>query len=424
MGIINFITGQILSNAGILFGILALTGLLILKRPIQEVVTGVTKTIIGYLIIVAGAGMVSDICTPIASWISTILSVEGVQPSQWPVMSIGMSKFGSEVGLCFLFAFILNLLLARFTPLKGVNVTGHLMLFTVAWIVPFVAGFGYSGKALVLVATIICGLQFWLGTTFIYPFMKKRITSDYSLGMLDLSSIAITSWISPIIGDPNKTCNDIEVPDSLSWIRDSIVLIGVMGAIIWLIIGLLAGQQAVQKFAVDTNWIIYLLMLGVKFSAGIAIILYGVRMLIAEIVPALNGLTDKLIPGAILGLDFPTVFNFAPTAVFIGFFFKLIGAIIGTVCMIAMGLPVVILPSVFNDFWDGAIIGVFADRFGGRRAAILVPLILGIVIQFGWALVFPISGKLFTGAGALMDYADNAFFGPIIAFVLRIFTGS
>ncbi len=423
MTVLEFITSQVFGNAAVLFGLVSLVGLVLQRKPVQDVVMGVTKTIMGFLILLAGATMLSDICQPIARWIGVLLGVEGVQPNMWVVLSLGMSKFGTQVGLALLLGFALNLLLARLTPWKGVNVTGHIMLLWAAWVVAVLGGLGFSGSVLVGLGALLCGLQYWLSPVLIRNFMKDRLTPEWSLCMPNISGVALTAWLSRLVGDPEKSCEEIKVSDRFAWVRDSVVSIAVFGAVIWVVLGTLAGPAAVQEFSGDQHWLIYLVLLGVKFSAGIAVVLYGVRMLIAEIVPAFNGIAERLIPGAVMALDYPTVFHFAPTAVFLGFFFKLLGAVVGTLAQAAMRLPVVVMPSVFMDFWDGALMGVFADRFGGRRAVLVVPFLLGFIFQFGWALMYPLSGSVLMGAKVAMDYPDCGVFGPIVFGLLRLLTG-
>ncbi len=422
MSILEIIATQVIGEPVILFAIVALIGLILLKKPIEDVVVGVAKTMIGFLILTTGADLLTAVVTPIAAWINAILGVEGVQPTMWAVLSTGMAEYGSVIGTALLIGFALNLLLARITPLKGVNITGHIMLLFAAWATTFLAGFGLGSTALVIVAGVFCALQYWLTPSIIRHFMKDKLTADYSLCMPNVSGIALTSWLSPLIGDPRKNFQDIEVPDRLNWVRDSVVSIAIFGSVLWFALGLLAGPAVVAESTGGQNWIIFLILHGVKFSAGVAVVLYGVRMLLGEIVPAFQGIAKRVIPGAVLALDYPTVYHFSPTAVFVGFFSKLFGAIVGTLLQLLAGLPVIVLPSVFMDFWDGALLGVFADKFGGRRAALLVPFLVGIVVQFIWALAYPHTGGFLTANALAMDYPDTGFISLILGWIMNLFS--
>ncbi len=417
--VILFITNQILGNAAIMFGLVALIGLLLQRKPVSQVVMGTAKTIIGFLILLAGAALLTELTTPVASWIGILLNVQGVQPNMWTVLGISMSEMGTAVGLALLIGFVLNLILARVTPYRFVNVTGHIMLLWSGWTVAVLFGFGLEGWPLIIAGGIICGLFYWLAPTIMYPCLRDHVTDEWSLCMPNITGVVASYWLARLIGEREKGLEDIEVPDSLAWLRDSVVNIAILSMILWLILGILVGRDVVQEAAGGDNWIIFLILMGARFSAGIAVILYGVRMLLAEIVPAFAGIADALFPGALLGLDYPTVFGFSPMAVFVGFLAKLAGAVVGTLLMAAFHTPVVVMPSVFMDFWDGALMGVISDRVGGRRAAIVIPFILGILIQFGWMVMFPLVGGPVGEVVTLIDYPDAAFLSPIYYAVTR-----
>jgi len=412
-GIIAFLSSQILGDAAILFGLVTLIGLLLQRKPVSQVIMGTAKTVIGFLILLEGAMLLTNITTPVASWIGTLLNVQGVQPSMWAVLGISMAELGTAVGVSLLLGFVLNLVLAWITPYRYINVTGHIMLVWGAFLVGVLAGFGMNGLPLLVAGTITCGLSYWLAPTLMYPALKDRVTDEWSLCMPCVTGVLAGYWGGRLIGQQDKGFEDMKVPDYLAWLRDSVVNIAILSMVLWLILGLLVGKDVVQQAAGTQNWIIFLIMMGAKFSGGIAIILYGVRMLIAEIVPAFAGIADKLFPGALLGLDYPTVFGFSPMAVFIGFLAKLLGAIVGTLLMVVFRTPVVVMPSVFMDFWDGALIGVVADRVGGRRAAMVIPFVWGIVTQFGFMLMVPLLGGPLGQMSALNDYPDVGWLTPL-----------
>jgi len=424
-GIVQFIASQIFGNAAIMLGLIALIGLLLLRRPFGDVLKGTVRTIIGYYILLAGAMALTDLVTPLSAWVGQLLGVKGVQPGVWIVFGIGMSDYGSETAIAMLIGFILNLLLARFTRAKTIHITGHIMLIVTAFFVTVAAGYGFNSGQIIVIAAIFSGLYYWLEPWLSHKFMKgnDRLTDEWSLGTGDAVGIAATSWLSKLVGKREESTEDMEFPAGLEWLRDSQIAIAVFSSIVYVVLGLAAGQAAVLKFSGSTNWVMYLLLNGVYFSAALAMLLYGVRILIAEIVPAFAGFSERLIPGAIPGLDYPTTFQFAPTGMFIGYVMNLIGGVLATLVMAALGMPVVILPSIFMNFWSGALFGVFANAWGGRRAAFIAPLILGFVAPFGWALTYQLSGSVLVNAATVTDYTDVTLFGPLYCLFIRLLAG-
>lgn len=65
------------------------------------------------------------------------------------------------------------------------------------------------------------------------------------------------------------------------------------------------------------NYLMQSVTQGLQFGVAVAVILFGVRTILAELVPAFQGIANKVVPGAIPALDAPIVFPFAQNAVLI-----------------------------------------------------------------------------------------------------------
>ena len=421
MAVLNFISTQIFGNAGVLFGLIVLAGLVIRKKSVSDIISGTVKAIAGYYVLCAGCNVLLEAINPVVAWIQQVIGVEGVQPQEFVVQGVVMKEYAGQVGLAVVIGFILNIILAKVTKYKNIAITGHLMLHWSAWIVGMVAATSLPMWAVVVLSGVICGLQYWLSPTIIGYFMRKsgKMTDEYSVYCHEVTGIAFASWFGKLIGNPEKNCKDMSLPKSIEFFRDSTVSMAVLTAIVWFIVGLIAGPDAVQATAGSTNWIIYLLLLGIQFSAGLVTLLLGVRMLIAELVPAFEGIAEKFVPGAVPGLDYPTVFAFSQTAVFIGFIFNVLGGVVATIVMVACHMPIIILPAIWINFWQGGIMGVFADCYGGRRAVIITTFIAGFVSAFGWMFIYPLQGVA-AGCGSVYNYTDSATYGALLAWLIHL----
>nr|WP_070406714.1 MULTISPECIES: PTS transporter subunit IIC [unclassified Spiroplasma] len=129
------------------------------------------------------------------------------------------------------------------------------------------------------------------------------------------------------------------------------------------------------------------------FAAGVEVLLIGVRMFIAEIVPSFKGISQKLVPNAKAVLDCPTMFPYAQNAVLIGFISSFIGGIVGMIITIgivhSIGIQdqsiigwAIVIPSIIPHFFVGATAEVFGNAHGGILGAIFGPFINGILMSF------------------------------------------
>ena len=173
MAVLNFISTQIFGNAGVLFGLIVLAGLVIRKKSVSDIISGTVKAIAGYYVLCAGCNVLQEAINPVVAWIQQVIGVEGVQPQEFVVQGVVMKEYAGQVGLAVVIGFILNIILAKVTKYKNIAITGHLMLHWSAWIVGMVAATSLPMWAVVVLSGVICGLQYWLSPTIIGYFMRN-----------------------------------------------------------------------------------------------------------------------------------------------------------------------------------------------------------------------------------------------------------
>ena len=169
---------------------------------------------------------------------------------------------------------------------------------------------------MVAIGAVILGAMMVISPAILQPFTRKITnTDDLALGHFGSIGYLLSALVGKIIGKGSPSIEEIKVPKSLNFLRDSSVAISLTMMILFLVLVLVAGKSFVEEtLSAGQNFIIFAIIQSLTFAAGVYIILAGVRMVIAEIVPAFKGIADKLVKDAKPALDCPTVFPFAPNA--------------------------------------------------------------------------------------------------------------
>lgn len=420
MDVLITLIKEVLGNPTVILGLVALIGLISQRAKGGDIILGTFKAMLGYVILSAGTTVICTAIEPLTNMIRHGLGVEGVVPLYWPAFGATMTKFGTEVALMFILGFAINLILAKVTKFKYLALTVHLQLFWCGFMAIVLNASGFSGTTLIVLGGIVSGLYFWLATGISYHYIKDGITEEHANFVPSVSGIIIAGTVGKLFKKNAKSSEDIKMPPSLNWLKDNIVSMTVIMFIVNVIFAFVAGISYVQELAGDVPWFMHLLTASLQFGGSIAIILYGVRMLLAELIPAFSGIADKFLPGSKLGLDYPTVYPYAPTAVMIGFLMNLLGSILATVIMAATSFAPLVIPGVQINFFEGALVGVYANARGGIKNVIVSSFIVGFLLQFAIAITFPLTGML-VAENVAYEAIDFNTFGYIIAKVLSIF---
>lgn len=442
MGALGFVI-NILSTPAILVGLMALLGLALQKKPIEDIVKGTVKTIVGFLVLSAGASFLqSGSLNDFGTLFNYAFGVQGVVPNNEAIVSLGLEKFATSTALIMCVGMIANIVMARFSRMNYIFLTGHHTLYMACMLAVILSFGGLEGASLVIAGGLILGLIMVISPAICQPTMEKIVKTD-ELAFGHFGGFGY--WFSAQIGklvrgkkkqEDIKTTEDINFPKRFSFLRDTTVAIGLTMIVFFIIVTATAvakgGLQdevigAFFKGETDTHWFVWALIHGLNFAGGVYIILSGVRLIIGEIVPAFRGIAEKLVPNAKPALDCPVVFPYAPNAVLIGFLVSFAGGIVGLFVLgiINSSLMAValILPGVIPHFFCGATAGVFANAEGGLKGCVIGSFLHGLLITFLPAICMPVMGSL-NFANSTFSDADFSVAGILLGNISHYIQGN
>ena len=422
-------------------GFLTLIGYLIMNRGWKDSVLGALKTIIGFILLQIGSGTLVGLSKVVFQQFSE-LSGSNVIPLDpylgWTSANAFMQGFSatqsylSLITYIFVLAFFVNIILValkRWTNVHSLMVTGHVMfqqssiITTGFYIILFrqiplvgananeISGAAQAG--LVIITALFLGTYWGVGSTATYkPTNAVTENAGFAIGHQQMLGIALTSKMGRFFGNKENSIEHKKMPKWLKIFEDNIfvqsLIIGLLFLILILILVIskpetyLAGNQFAGGLA-DWNktfdgahWIINIFAGSLKIVAALIAMITGVRMFVTELQQSFQGVSEKLIPGAVVAIDIAAVYGFAPNAVTFGFVSGTIGQFIGmgitiAIAVAASGVVTVVIPLFITLFFSSGAIGPYANATGGARATLLLPGILGaievLIIGFGLAAV-------------------------------------
>lgn len=427
MDVFKFLATQILGQPPILVGLVACLGLIVQRKPIHAIISGTMKTVVGFLILVIGAVTIVNVLSPIGPLLENAFGFKGVVPNDEAIGAVALMQYGSEGALVMVVGFLVNILVARFTKYKYIYLTGHHLLYTALLITVLLkVHLNLSGFPLIIVGGIILGIYCPLTIALVQPYMKK-VTGGAPIAYAHSTNLGafLGGFLGQYVGNPEDSTENIKLPEWLSFFRDTTLSTGFTMILIFVAIMLIVGPIAAAKqVAGGQNWLIWAIMQGLQFGAGVTVLLSGVRMLIAEIVPAFKGISEKIVPDALPGLDCPVVMPYAPTAWILGFLISFPIGVILTFVMAGMNFKYLLIAGVVPHFFASGPAAVFGNATGGKKGAILAAVVSAVLISFGNAMLIPLTGPLANSGTTWgeMEYGIwGTLFGYVVKFIGRMF---
>lgn len=415
---LSFITA-VLSNPAFILGIIALVGLVALRKTSSEIIKGTMKTVLGFLILQAGSSIIVNALIPFSNMFTQAFHLSGIVAEDNSLVAAVQQFLGKETALIMVFAFLINLILARLTPWKYIFLTGHMMFSFAGTMAIVLDQMGMSGASLILVGSLVQGVSMILFPAISQPFVRKVTGSDsVAFGFWGSSWICLSGLVGGLVGNKSNSTEEIKFSEKFDFLKDMSILMGIVMVAIYIVTAIVAGPEVVSELSGGQNIYLFTIIQALTFVAGILVLLQGVRMFLGEIVPAFKGIGEKIVPGSKPALDVPIFYSYAPVAVTLGFLAAMVGGLLVT--FISKWLPVVVLPSVIGLFFMGGAAGVFGNTTGGRRGAIVAGFLLGFTWSILIAVAYPLVDVTQYGIQGLWFASPDA----IIVVVLMRLAGS
>ena len=446
---------EILSTPALLVGLIVLAGLALQKKPVDYVIKGTVTTVVGFAMLSVGSGLLQNgALKDFGELFKYDFHIQGVIPNMEAVSSLGIQEYAMLVSEMMILGMALNLIMAKFGPFHYIFLTGHHTLYMASLLAVVLATTKMDQWKILIAGSLILGFLMAGIPAMIQKEMKKVTGNDrIALGHFSAAGYLLAAKIGAAVGNravgkqigkdsgteaqdnPGKSVEDVHFPAKLSFMRDTTVGIFLVMTVIFLFMAGIAVRRT-DLAALDLsygyigyqNWIIYAIMEGAQFSVAIYVILAGVRLIIAEIVPAFKGIAAKIVPNARPAVDCPILFSYAPNAAMIGFLMSFAGGIVTMLVLIGFNmiqeniLIPIIVPGVVAHFFCGGSAGVFANAEGGLKGCLTGAFVHGIFISLLALAIMPVMGTLNLSGTAFSD-SDFCIVGIIAGNLGRVFSG-
>ncbi|MGN1331935.1 MAG: PTS ascorbate transporter subunit IIC [Lachnospiraceae bacterium] len=442
MKIWSYFSTNILQQPAFMIGLIVMLGYILLKKPWYDVLAGVIKAVVGYMILAVGSGGLVSNFRPVLVGLKDRFNLDAMVIDPYfgqNAVTAGVEEvFGKSFGdvmILLLIAFIVNILLVRFgklTKLRALFTTGHVQVqqaSTAYWLIAFaLPGLLTQNVALLIVMAVLLGAYWAVGSNLIVkPCQELTDGAGFTLAHQQMFGIALNSWLAEKLfgkkkeGKEVKKIEDIQLPGFMSIFNEnmvctSILMLAFFGAIL-VVLGrdyLIAGG-----FLKETeSMLFFVIKTCLNFAVYLAILQLGVRTFVTELTQSFQGIADKLLPGSVPGVDCAVAFGFgSANAVPLGFLAGFAGQIIAIIALIFLQSPVLVICGFVPVFFDNASIAIFANEKGGVKAALILPFLSGLAQVFGSALIAGWVGM--AAYGGYLGMWDWAVVWPVMTVVMK-----
>lgn len=441
----EFFANNILKNAPHMIGFIVLLGYLLKGEKWYTTLGGTLKAIIGMLILNVGSGGLVSNFRPILVGLKDRFNLDAtvIDPyfGQNAVTDGVMEVFGKafdSVMILLLIAFIVNILLVRFnkyTKCRTLFTTGHVQVqqaSTAYWLIMFAMPALLKNDTLMLVVmAVVLGAYWAVGSNLtVKPMQELTDGAGFAIAHQQMFGIRLGYWAADkFFGKDGgkkkdkeiKKVGDMELPGFFQIFNENMVCTAILMTVFFGIIMSIIGKDffiSAGNLKETDSFLVFVFDKCLNFAVYLAILQLGVRTFVSELTVSFQGISEKLLPSSIPGVDCAVCYGFGDAnAVTFGFLAGLAGQLVAIVALILMKSPVLIICGFVPVFFDNATIGLVANEKGGLKACLVIPFISGLIQVFGSALIAGWVGM--AAYGGYLGMFDWATVWPIMTVVMK-----
>lgn len=404
--LLDLLLKQIFGQPFLLMAIVVLIGYIAMNAKPMKAIVGALKASVGILAMGMGSGALITNFGYLLTAVTNATGIQGAGLNTYPTMTANYEKIDSVLGsgtgaawgiYTLLVAFVLNLVLVAFrkyTKIRAVYLTGNAMIVQAGISTYIVWKFLGTGMLpTIIIAAAITALYWGICSTLLIKPTHQITGGDFTVAHQQMVTSFLAYKIAPKIGNPEDDIEKKKMPSTLNFLQDSIVATALVMLLSVIVIFFLVGEEQINwlrmeayKQASYKNNIVFALWIAFTLTANIVVLLYGVRMFVGELMMSFKGISEKLLPGAVAGVDCAAIFGFAPKSVVLGLLFGTLGQVLGLLGLLAFKSPIFLIPGFIPLFFDNATVSIFANKFGGWKAAAILCTINGLIQIAGSAI--------------------------------------